>query len=123
LPAGSRARLLLVPIPGRLADLQRLFAIEGVGEFIWEPAGRPRRSAEQIQAGTMAEEFEVSPEHAGADLQEFLAELEDLRLIAEEPGRGELKCAARDGRARSTWREFNRRTAAQRACRSTRPWR
>ena len=71
---------LVVPVSGRLADLQRIFALEGAGAFIWErldgerPLGRIRDE--------LLERFAVTRDEAERDLGEFIAELSTAGLIA-----------------------------------------
>jgi len=71
---------LVVPVSGRLADLQRIFALEGVAGFIWErldgklPLGRIRDE--------LLERFAVTRDEAERDLGEFIAELSAAGLIA-----------------------------------------
>jgi hypothetical protein len=72
---------LLVPIRGKLADLQRVFVLEGVGEFIWNNLDGSRTSEEIRNA--VASRFDVSVEDAGRDLEEFIAELTRKDLISE----------------------------------------
>ena len=73
--------MLLVPIRGTLADLQRVFVLEGAGEFIWDQLDGAR-TLDQIRKA-MATEFEVAPEQAARDLEEFIAELRQRELIVE----------------------------------------
>ena len=72
---------LLIPIRGKLADLQRVFVLEGVGEFIWNNLDGSRTSEEIRNA--VARHFDVSVEDAGRDLEEFIAELTQKDLISE----------------------------------------
>ncbi len=64
---------ILVPIRGKLADLQRIFALDPVAEFIWKKLdgtttlGRIRDE--------ITENFEVDEEKAAADLTEFVDDL------------------------------------------------
>lgn len=70
---------LVVPVSGRLADLQRIFALEGAGAFIWErldgerPLGRIRDE--------LLERFAVAREEAERDMGAFIAELTTAGLI------------------------------------------
>ena len=67
---------ILVPIRGKLADLQRIFALDPVAEFIW------RKLDGSATLGNIRDEivdvFEVDDERAAADLLEFVD-----RLITE----------------------------------------
>ncbi|MFW6107388.1 MAG: PqqD family protein [bacterium] len=72
---------LLVPIRGKLADLQRIFAANPVGAHIWHqldgrtPLGEVRDS--------VLDTFDVESERAEADVQDFVAELLEAGLIEE----------------------------------------
>jgi hypothetical protein len=74
---------LLVPIRGQLADMQRLFVLEGVGEFIWNSMDGKKTTAEI--AREIVAEFDVMPEEAERDLTTFLARLREMDLAAEAP--------------------------------------
>ena len=74
---------ILVPIRGTLADLQRLFVLEGLGEFIWERIDGLRTTDEVLQE--ILAEYEVPADDARRDLQEFLVALTETDLIAEVP--------------------------------------
>ena len=72
---------LLVPISGNLADMQRLFVLDLLGEFIWEQLDG-RNDLNKISLKILAE-FEVEKEIAEADLNEFINQLLDASLIEE----------------------------------------
>ena len=72
---------LLVPIRGELADMQKIFALNPVAEYIWQQLDG-RQSLVQISQGLLAR-FEVAEEQAEADLAEFIAELLAAGLIVE----------------------------------------
>jgi hypothetical protein len=72
---------LLVPIRGELADMQKIFALNPVAEYIWQQLDG-RQSLAQISQGLLAR-FEVAEEQAEADLAEFIAELLAAGLIVE----------------------------------------
>jgi hypothetical protein len=72
---------LLIPIRGTLADLQRVFVLEGAGEFIWQELDGAK-TVEEIR-DAVAGHFEVGVEDAWKDVQEFIAELSRRDLIAE----------------------------------------
>ena len=75
---------LLVPTSGELAQLQRLFVLDEVGEFVWEQLEETADLAAVVQRVT--EEFDVSLEVAAADLDEFVAALTDAGLVTVETG-------------------------------------
>lgn len=70
--------LFLVPIKGNLADMQRLFALNASGEFIWQEIDGQKR-LEEIRSSLM-DNFNVTSEAAETDIHEFITELlrEDL---------------------------------------------
>lgn len=72
---------LLVPVAGRLADLQRLFVLEGAGEFIWDNLDGAR-SLDEIR-DSLVGRFDVSLAQAEQDLQDFVARLREAGLIQE----------------------------------------
>jgi hypothetical protein len=72
---------LLVPIRGDLAGMQRIFALDTVGEYIWQQLDT-ETSLQTIHDAVLAN-FEVSGEQAEVDIQEFIAELLEAGLIEE----------------------------------------
>lgn len=72
---------ILVPVRARLADMERLIILDGIGSFVWERIdGRTSRAA-ILQA--ILDEFEVEKEPAGKDLDEFVSALTSADLIEE----------------------------------------
>jgi hypothetical protein len=65
--------MVVVPIRGRLADMEKIYALNEVAEFVWERLDGSR-GLEQI-AGDMAECFDVAPDVALADAQEMVCEM------------------------------------------------
>jgi len=72
---------LLVPIKGRLADLQQIFAVNEVGRFIWEQLDG-RRDLAQLHAALLYR-FDVTPAQAQADLGDFIRHLWAAELLEE----------------------------------------
>jgi len=72
-------QMLLVPVRGRLADMQNLYVPEGVGEFIWGRLETPQSEEELLTA--ILDEFDVEREEAARDLGVFLSELTDRGLV------------------------------------------
>lgn len=72
---------LLVPISGQLADMQHIFTLNPVADFVWNQLDGERTTGE-IRDGIL-EEFKVEVEEAVTDLLEFLDELESAALITE----------------------------------------
>lgn len=71
---------LVVPVSGRLADLQRIFALEGTATFIWERLDG-ERSLGRIR-DELLNRFAVARAEAERDLGAFIAELIAAGLIA-----------------------------------------
>lgn len=70
----------LIPVRGKLADLQRIFALNPVAEFIWSQVDGRRPLAEI--ATTVVEEFDVDEATAHKDIAPFIATLLEANLIA-----------------------------------------
>ncbi len=73
--------LFLVPVKGRLADMEKIFTLTSVAEFIWDRLDG-QRSVGEIRDEVIAE-FDVAQEQADSDIREFIAELSDSGLIRE----------------------------------------
>lgn len=73
--------MLLVPIRGDLAGMQRIFALDEVGECIWQQLDA-QPSLHTIRDAVLAN-FDVPEEQAEADIQEFIAELLEAGLVVE----------------------------------------
>jgi hypothetical protein len=73
--------VFLVPIRGRLADLQELFVLSETGRSIWERLDG-RHSLDDLVAGVVRE-FEVEAEQARSDALAFIGQLEEAGLIEE----------------------------------------
>ena len=73
--------VLLVPVRGKLAQLQRIFVLNPVGAYIWGQLDGERDLA-RIRQG-LIDSFEVGAEEAETDLFEYLGALEDAGLISE----------------------------------------
>jgi len=73
--------LFLVPVKGKLADMQRIFSLNAVGEFIWQRLDS-QKSLNAIR-DDLASCFNVDEEKAMADIEEFVAELLRADLITE----------------------------------------
>ena len=71
--------VFLVPIRGRLADLQELFVLNDVGEWVWQHLDGAF-SADELADG-LADAFEVTSEDALADVEAFLGELHEAGLL------------------------------------------
>ena len=73
--------ILLVPVRGRLVDMQRIFSLNPVAEYVWERLDG-KRSLEHIR-DSILDDFDIGAEQAEADLSEFVAELLEANLIIE----------------------------------------
>lgn len=72
---------LLVPIRGQLSDLQRIFSLNPVAEFIWSQLDGVQDLSAIAEKVTGA--FEVAPEEAEADVAGFVADLAAAGLVTE----------------------------------------
>lgn len=71
----------LVPVRGKLADMQKIFTLNPVAEHIWQELDDDK-SLEDIRNSTMSA-FNVKKEQASSDIKEFIAELLREDLIKE----------------------------------------
>ena len=60
---------LLVPVCGNLVDLQNIYVLEGIGEFLWNLVDD--RSLDLLRDAVTAR-FEIDAEQAGRDVREFI---------------------------------------------------
>ena len=72
--------MFLVPIKGNLADMERIFTLNQVAEYIWQHIGEEELAA--IRDGILAY-FDVEKEQAESDIREFVNELLEAGLISE----------------------------------------
>jgi len=73
---------ILVPIRGKLADMQNIFTLNKVGAYIWEKLDGARSLAEII--ALLLSHFEVNQEQAEQDLLEFIDHVTATGLAAEK---------------------------------------
>jgi hypothetical protein len=73
--------LFLIPIRGKIADVQRIFALNPVGEYIWQEIGH-QKSLDEI-CKKIITQFDVEEEAADSDMREFIASLLEAGLIGE----------------------------------------
>jgi len=70
---------IIVPIKGRVGDLDAIYTLNEVGTFIWKHMeGRP--TVRRLLAA-VAREYDVEPEEVKKDVAEFLESLEAAGLI------------------------------------------
>ena len=74
--------LFLVPIKGKIADMQNIFALTAVAEYIWDRLDG-RKNLNEIEE-EVAGRFDVGKEQAESDAREFIMELMEAGLITEE---------------------------------------
>lgn len=73
--------VLLVPVRGKLAQLQQIFVLNPVGAYIWRQLDG-ERNLSAIHGG-LIDRFDVTEREAEADLFEYLGALEDAGLVCE----------------------------------------
>ncbi|MBW1743973.1 MAG: PqqD family protein [Deltaproteobacteria bacterium] len=73
--------MLLVPVRGRLANMQRIFTLNPVAEYIWQELDGQRNLGD-IRSGVLRT-FEVKKDQAGKEISEFIDELLEADLIRE----------------------------------------
>lgn len=73
--------LFLVPVSGRLADLQKMFALTEVAQFIWERIDGGRCLGD-IRNDVLGR-FEAEKEQVDADVKAFVTELMAEGLLTE----------------------------------------
>jgi hypothetical protein len=70
---------VIVPVRSHVADLDAVITLNPVAARIWELLDG-QRDLDSI-AGTISEEFEVEPETARDDVDEFIRSLEETKLV------------------------------------------
>lgn len=70
---------LIVPVTGRMADLESIFVLNPVAARIWQLLQSPITVA--AIAGALAHEFDVTVETARADADAFVAQLSERGLV------------------------------------------
>jgi hypothetical protein len=73
--------LFIVPVRGRLADMQRIFALNQVAEYIWQ-ALDGGTTLDDIRTRILSH-YDVEKEKAESDILEFVHELIAADLIME----------------------------------------
>jgi hypothetical protein len=71
--------MILVPIRGKLADMQRIFTLNDVGAYIWSSLDGERSLGEICE--DLRLDFDVKKEQAQRDMSEFIGELLEADLI------------------------------------------
>jgi Coenzyme PQQ synthesis protein D (PqqD) len=70
---------LIMPVAGRVVDLESIYVLNEVASRIWQLVGSPT-TADRITE-IVAREFDVSAERAAEDVHEFLSALDSRGLI------------------------------------------
>jgi hypothetical protein len=70
---------ILVPIRGKLADMQRIFTLNDVGAYIWAGLNGERALGEICE--DLQSDFDVEREQAERDVSDFISELIEAELI------------------------------------------
>ncbi|MBI5848188.1 MAG: PqqD family protein [Nitrospirae bacterium] len=73
--------LFIVPVRGKLADMQRIFTLNPVAEYIWHSLDGLTR-IEDIRKGILAT-YDVDEQQIDSDIRDFIAELLEADLIKE----------------------------------------
>jgi hypothetical protein len=72
---------IIVPIRGKLANLERIYVLDPVAEYIWGQLDG-KKSLNQVLEGILGT-FDVEREQAAVDLEAFVSELLDADLVVE----------------------------------------
>ena len=73
--------MILVPIRQRIGDLQNIYTLNEVAGRIWELLDG-QRTLTRIRDNIVSE-FEISPEQAEKDMEEFLEKLKNAGAVKE----------------------------------------
>ena len=73
------AETLLVPVRGRIGDLDSIYSLSEVASLIWNGIDGEATVAQLVQG--VCAEFDVAPETAQSDTLQFLAQLQHAGLI------------------------------------------
>jgi len=74
---------LLVPTQGGLADLQRIYALHGIGACIWDHLDGTRNLDDVLAA--VLDRYEVNASDARADIRAFMDSLSGSKLVERRP--------------------------------------
>ncbi len=72
---------LLVPIRSHLADMQRIYALNTVAEYIWQQLDG-KRNLKEIHDGILTH-FKVEKDRSSSDMMEFISQLMEASIIEE----------------------------------------
>ena len=77
---------IIVPIRGGVGELNAIFTLNPIGTMIWEML--KVKTADSTIVQRICQEYQVEPEKAKADLDEFLDSLRNAGLICSSPQSG-----------------------------------
>lgn len=77
---------LLIPIRGKLADMQRIFALDPVAAHIWKKLDGSSDLEAILQS--VLSVFDVTEERARTDMQSFVGQLEAAGLVSDSDRTG-----------------------------------
>lgn len=70
---------ILVPVGKAVYDSNGLFVLNELGAFLWEKL--PQAQTPQDLLAAVLEEYDVTAEEAGADIDAFLTKLKELDIL------------------------------------------
>jgi hypothetical protein len=73
---------ILVPISGKLADMQRIFSLNPAAEYIWSQLNG-KRTLQEIRNSVLSA-FDVPQNQADTDIEEFIDALLNENLIISQ---------------------------------------
>ena len=71
----------LIPVCGTPVDMENIYVLNPLADFIWQRLDGERTMAEILAA--IVDDFAVEPEQARADLAELIGQLKEKGLIEE----------------------------------------
>jgi hypothetical protein len=71
----------LIPVKGKIADMENIYALTAVAEYIWDRLDG-RKSLNEIR-NNVVDRFDVEYEQAESDIREFITALIGAGLITE----------------------------------------
>lgn len=72
---------LLIPICTQMADIQNIFVLNDVGEYIWQHLDG-KKNIKEIHRGILST-FNAEKEQTDSDIREFIIQLFEANLIQE----------------------------------------
>ena len=73
---------ILVPIQGKLADMQNIFTLNKIGAFIWERLDGKNPLSDILDS--LIDHFDVSGQEAENDILEFIGQVVETGLAVEK---------------------------------------